>query len=221
MLAWRVRFPVAAALLALAATLVIAELRPAPAVTVPVAVAGRELAPGVPLAAADLRVVRMPPALVPSGAHPSVDTVVGQRLVVGAPAGLPIVHGLLAGDRLATAGPAGTVVAPVRLADPAVAALLRPGDRIDLLAAAGTADGEPAVHQLATRAIVLADPGSDSASAGASAGQDAGAGAIGGLLGGGADPGTGALTLVAVTPAEAAALAGAVGWANLSAVVVE
>lgn len=215
LLLWRLRFGVSAAFLGVAAALLVAELRPEPAVTVPVAVAARELSPGGALAAADLRVVRMPPALVPIGSHSTADDVVGQHLVVGAPAGLPIVDGLLAGNRLAAAGPDGTVVAPIRLADPAVAALLRPGDRVDLLAATGTADGQPAVRQLAGRAIVLADPGPRAASP-----ADAD-GTVGTLLGAGPDLGAGSLTLVAVTPAEAAALAGAVGWASLSAVVVQ
>ncbi|WP_407344455.1 flagellar biosynthesis protein FlgA [Pengzhenrongella phosphoraccumulans] len=213
LLAWRLRFPVAATLLGVAVALVVGRLSPAPTPTVPVVVAARLLAPGA-LVAADLRVVRLPPALVPRGSHRGADDVVGHELVIGAPPGLPIVDTLLAGDRLAAAGPAGSVVAPIRLADPAVAALLRPGDRIDVLAATGSADGEPVVRRLAERAIVLVRPGADAASTAANA--------IGGgiLSGGGADPGTGELTLVAVTPAEAADLAGASSWASLSAVVV-
>lgn len=198
--------------LGLATSLVVTELRPAPAPTVPVAVAAHDLAPGAALTAADARLVRMPAALVPRGSHRRTDDVVGRSLVVGAPRGLPIVDGLLAGDRLAAAGPPGTVVAPVRMADPAVAALLRPGDRIDLLAAASTADGEPVARRLARRALVLADPGPAT---------EEGAGPVGDLLGGRAAASAGALTLVAVTPAEAVALAGSVGWASLSAVVVE
>lgn len=219
LLAWRVRLPVAATFLGVAAALVVGQLRPEPAATVPVVVAARAIPSGGALTAVDLLVVAMPPALVPRGAHPDPVDVVGQQLLVGAPQGLPIVDGLLAGDRLAAAGPAGSVVAPIRLADPAVADLLRPGDRIDLLAAAGSADGEPAVRRLAERAIVLVNPGS---AAPTSADDDA---AVGGLLGGGTlDGGATAasrdLTLVAVTPAEAAALAGAASWASLSAVVV-
>ncbi|MGV8965537.1 MAG: SAF domain-containing protein [Cellulomonas sp.] len=220
LLAWRLRFPVAATLLGVAAALGVGQLRPAPAVTVPIVVAARELSPGGALTAADLRVVRLPPALVPRGAHPRPADVVGHRLVVAAPPGLPLVDALLAGDRLATAGPAGSVVAPIRLTDPAVAALLRPGDRIDVLAAAGSADGEPVVRRLAEHAIVLVNPGP-----GAPTTSDGGGGGAGGLLGGGTlGGGTGAasdeLTLVAVTPAEATALAGASSWAGLSAVVV-
>ena len=221
LLLWRARFPVAAALLGVATAQVVAELGPAPAPTVPVVVAEHALAAGATLAESDLRIVRMPVALVPGGSHPRTADLLGQPLVTGAPAGLAIVDGLLGGARLAGAGPPGTVVAPVRLADPAVAALLRPGDRIDLLAAAGTADGEPAARRLAERALVLAEPGR-----GPGAGQQQPARrptgtAVGGLLGGAPEPATGALTLVAVTPAEAAALAGSLGWSSLTAVVVK
>ena len=219
LLAWRARFPVAATLLGVAAALVVGQLRPAPAVTIPVVVAARAIAPGGALSAADLHVAAMPPALVPHGAHPDPADVVGHQLVVGAPPGLPIVDGLLAGDRLAAAGPAGSVVAPIRLADPAVADLLRPGDRIDVLAAAGSADGEPVVRLLAERAIVLVNPGSGATTAD---GDGTGGGGLlgGATLSGGTSEASGDLTLVAVTPTEAAALAGAASWASLSAVVV-
>ena len=209
---WRVRFPVAAALLGIATAQIVAELRPTPPPTVPVVVAALDLPPGAVIAAADVRVAAMPTTLVPGGSHVRADEVVGRALVVGAPVGLPIVGELLAGERFTAAGPPGTVVAPVRLADPAVAALLRPGDRIDLLATAGTASGEPTARHLADRALVLPDPRPVTE-------QDAGA--VGGLLGGGTEVTVGALTLVAVTPVEAAALAGSLGWASLSAVIVK
>ena len=211
---WRARFPVAAVLLGLAAAQVVAELRPPPRPTTQVVVAGRDLGAGGALTARDLRVVSIPTTLVPKGTHPRADGVVGDHLVTGVPAGLPIVDALLAGARLASAGPAGTVVAPVRLADPAVAALLRPGDRIDLLGAAATADGEPVARSLAARALVLGEPGPAPSG-------DAPGGGSGGLLSNGAPDAAGSLTLVAVTPAEAAALAGSVGWGNISAVLVE
>lgn len=212
LLLWRVRFPVAAVLLGTATAQIVAEMRPTPPPTVRVVVAALDLPPGAVIAAADVRVAAMPATLVPNGSHLRADDVVGRALVVGAPVGLPIVDELLAGARFAAAGPPGTVVAPVRLADPAVAALLRPGDRIDLLATAGTADGEPTARRLADRALVLPDPRPMTE-------QDANA--VGGLLGGGPEVTAGALTLVAVTPVEAAALAGSLGWASLSAVIVE
>ena len=194
----------AAALLGCATALVVGQVRPTPPPTVPVAVAARTLAPGAALADADVRLADLPAGLAPSGSHRHTADVVGRVLVVGTPVGLPIVDGLLAGQ--VSAVPPGTVLAPVRLTDPAVAALLRPGDRVDLLAAASAADGVPTARRLAERALVLPGP--------APAREP-----TSGLLGA-TDATSGVLTLVAVTPAEAAALAGAVGWASLSAVVV-
>jgi len=210
---WRIRFLVAAVALGLATAQVVAALSPPPPWTVPVVVANHDLTPGDRLSAGDVAVVDLPGALVPRGTHRRPEDVVGHALVIEVPAGLPLVDDLLAGAGLAHAGPVGTVVAPVRLADPAVAALLRPGDRIDLLASTSSADGEPSTRTLATRALVLADP-----SPVAAAGEGAGVGA---LLTGGQGDATGQLTVVAVSPAEAAALAGSTGWAALSAVLVK
>jgi len=204
LLLWRARFAVAAAALGCATALVVGELSPTPPPTVPVAVAARALAPGAALTAADVRIVDLPADLAPRGSHRRTGDVAGRSLVVAVPVGLPIVDGLLAGE--ASGSPPGTVLAPVRLTDPAVAALLRPGNRIDLLAGAAAADGVPTARRLAERALVLPGPPPSRASTG--------------LLGT-AETAAGTLTLVAVTPAEAAALAGAVGWASLSAVVVQ
>ncbi|CAN5198025.1 hypothetical protein BH11ACT1_BH11ACT1_05950 [soil metagenome] len=192
-LLWRARLPVAALLLGLACAVVVSELRPAPAQTSPVTVAADPLTAGHVLVASDLRLTDMPSALVPSGAPTTSEPLVGQTLAVGVPAGLPIVDGILVHDPVA--GPPGTVVVAVRLADPAVAGLLAPGTRVDVLAAAddgGTGRG------LARGALVLASPGR-----------------TGHEVEGSSPP-----VLLAVAPAEAAALAGAGPSALLSAVIV-
>jgi pilus assembly protein CpaB len=193
-LLWRARLPVTALLLGLACAVVVGELRPAPAETSPVPVASHPLAAGHVLVASDLRLAAMPSALVPSGAPTADDPLVGASLAVGVPAGLPIVDGLLVSDLVT--GPPGTVVAAVRLADPAVAALLAPGTRVDVLAA--TDDGAVG-RSLARRALVLAPPER------------------------GAHPADGSSppVLLAVGPDEAAVLAGAGPSALLSAVIVE
>jgi Flp pilus assembly protein CpaB len=204
---WRARLPVAAVLLGCAVALALADLRPAPPPRTPVVVTARALDAGAVLEAGDLAIARVPPDAVPDGAHADPDAVAGRVVVVAVPAGLPVVDALLRDDRLAAAAPPGTVVVPLRLADPGVADLLRPGDRVDLFAAATSATGEPVAQRLAERALVLPHP--------VSAPPD-----TPGLLGPAAEDG-GRLTLVAVAPADAAALAGAAGWAGISAVVVE
>lgn len=192
-LLWRARLPVAALLLGLACAVVVTELRPAPAQTSPVTVAADPLIAGHVLVASDLRRADMPSALVPSGAPTAAEPLVGQTLAVGVPAGLPLVDGVLVHDLVT--GPPGTVVAAVRLADPAIASLLAAGTRIDVLAAA---DDGGTGRALARGALVLASPGRTGHEA-----ED-----------------TSPPVLIAVDPAEAAALAGAGPSALLSAVIV-
>lgn len=205
---WRARLPVAAILVGCAAVLALADLRPAPPPRTPVVVAAGALGAGIPLTAGDLAIARLPPDAVADGAHGDLDDVVGRAVVVAVPAGLPVVDALLRDDGLGSSGPPGTVVAPVRLADPGVADLLRPGDRVDLFVTATSAAGAPVAERLAERALVLPHP---APLPGVSAG---------GLLGPAAEDG-GTLTLVAVAPDAAAALAGASAWAGISAVLVE
>ncbi len=205
---WRARLPFAATMVGCAAALALADLRPSPPPRTPVVVAARALEAGTPLASGDLVIARLPPDAVADGAHADPDAVVGRAVVVAVPAGLPVVDALLRDDRLASSGPPGTVVVPVRLADPGVADLLRAGDRVDLFATATSATGAPVAERLAERALVLPHPAPP-------AGPP-----TGGLLGPATADG-GRLTLVAVAPAQAAALAGASAWAGISAVVVE
>lgn len=201
-LLWRARLPLAAACLGLAALLAVDELRPAPAVTVDVLVAAHDLPAGATLTVADVRTAPLPPdAALPAARAEGHATLVGERTAVPVPEGLPLVPGVLAGGRLS--GPPGTVVTAVRLADAAVARLLAPGDRVDVLAA--SAQGGPGTT-VARRALVLPSPG------------DAAGGT--GLLGGPTSAAESAPLMVAVRPEEAAAVAGAAGTADLSAVVV-
>jgi pilus assembly protein CpaB len=104
--------------------------------------AARDLAAGTTLTASDVRPVLAPVGLVPAGAIHSANQVVG-RVVSGAMRrGEPLTDARLVGAALA-AGllPPATVAVPVRLADAQAAALLRAGDRIDILASA--VDGVP------------------------------------------------------------------------------
>jgi Flp pilus assembly protein CpaB len=202
---WRARFVVVALCLGVAAASTLDALRPAPPVTVPVVVASHDVDAGTPLTAADVEVRRLPSDLAPDRSFRRTSDVVGSPTAVPIGAGLPVAPGLLVGDDVH--GPPGTVVTAVRFADPAVAGLLRPGMRVDVVAATpeGTVDGTVAV-----RALVLPLP---------AAGPDPGGGA--GLLGGS----TGSAVeqppvLLAVSSDEATALAGAAASALLSPVVV-
>ena len=96
--------------------------------TVDVAVTARDLAPGVPLGADDVRLVAVPASLVPAGAVSERDAL-GRALAGAARSGE-----FLTDARLSPADPDVSSVA-VRLADAGVVALLRPGSRVDVVGA--------------------------------------------------------------------------------------
>lgn len=114
------------------------------------------------------------PAGCPPGAVPAVaPTPTGGTGAVGAPAGggVPPGGGVPAGgDRRAAALPlpAGAVGVPIRLAEPAALAVLRPGARVDLLVVPG-GGAAGAATLLAQRALVLDVVGAAGAVDGSSA----------------------------------------------------
>lgn len=109
-----------------------AALPPEPP-TVAVVVARSQLRGGVALTADDLEVRRMTVDDAPQGFLGEVATLTGRTLAA------PVAQGqVLTGLALVRAGPAvgpGNVVAPLRLADAGVVALLQAGDRLDVLGA--------------------------------------------------------------------------------------
>jgi pilus assembly protein CpaB len=130
--------------------------------TVPVAVAATDLAAGEVLAAADLTTVRLPPDAAPAGTAATPDELTGQVLAAPVRSGEAVTDVRVVGPRLWSRVPEGTVAAPVRLADLAVATLLRAGDRVDVLGTAGDAGGgEPVVQVVADDALVLSSPAAD------------------------------------------------------------
>ncbi|MFI2753311.1 RcpC/CpaB family pilus assembly protein [Cellulomonas sp. P22] len=203
LLLWRARLLIAATLVGGACAVTVAELRPPPAPADLVVVAARSLAAGAVLGARDLATARLPRDAAPSGAASTSNDLLGRTVAVDVPAGLPLVEGVVAAPVLE--GPPGTVVAPVRFADQGVAALLTPGTRVDVLAAAS--DGaDQGGRSLARSALVLAGPADATTATG-----------LGGL---GDTSGQAPPVLLAVSPADAEALAGAGSWATLSPVIV-
>jgi Flp pilus assembly protein CpaB len=79
-------------------------------------------------------------------------------LAGGVRAGEPITDARLVGAGLTALLPEGEVAAPIRLADLAVAGLVRTGDRVDVLA---TAPDASAAEVVAAGALVLAATGAD------------------------------------------------------------
>lgn len=158
---------IAGALVVLAA---VAALRPDPADgRADVVVFAHDLAPGVELTAADLRIESRSATSIPDGSQSDPGPLLGSTLAGPARRGEVLTDVRLLGPRLAeaTAGPDARVV-PLRLADAALLDLVRPGDVVDVLAAdsstpGGSADEQPRV--VAMNAIVvlvsaeLASPG--------------------------------------------------------------
>jgi pilus assembly protein CpaB len=99
-----------------------------------VPVAARDIAGGTVLGPADVRMVDLPTTAVPGGALPSTAAAVGRTLGGAVRRGEPLTDARVVGPGLARlAGGPGAVAVPMRLADPAVAALLRPGDHVDVV----------------------------------------------------------------------------------------
>jgi pilus assembly protein CpaB len=149
---------IAAGLLALSALLL--ALQPPPEAEAgpaegPAVVAATDLAAGTALAAGDLTVVRLPVALMPAGVAVDPVTLAGRRLAGSVRAGEVLTDVRLVGPGLTAGLPGDQVAAPVRLADLAVAGLVRTGDRVDVLA---TAPDATAAEVVAGDALVLAAP---------------------------------------------------------------
>ena len=119
-----------------------------------IVVATRDLPPGAVLSAADVGVRGVPPGLVPSGALVRAGDATGQSLAAAVRAGEPLTDVRLLGpaETRLTSGDSDAVAVAVRLADPAVAELLHPGSRVDVVTAG---DGQAAAGVLATDATVL------------------------------------------------------------------
>jgi Flp pilus assembly protein CpaB len=138
----------------------VAALRPDPADgRADVVVFAHDLAPGVELTTADLRIESRSKTTIPDGSQADPATLVGSTLAGPARRGEVITDVRLLSPRLAeaTAGPDARVV-PLRLADAALLDLIRPGDVVDVLAAdsatpGGAVDEQPRV--VATDAVVV------------------------------------------------------------------
>lgn len=184
-------------------------LRPADPSTVAVVVAARDLPTGHRLAAEDLAIALVPESLLPVGTTADPETLSGVALAAPALRGEPVSGARLVPSLPALAAPPGTVPTPVRFADPAAVGLLSAGLAVDVLAArsigmdeaVGVAFPGPA-RVLAADALVLAvladGPGPDE------------------TLPLTADAASASLVVLALTPDQALAVAGAEPTSRLS-----
>src|SRR5213080_623274 len=123
--------------------------------------AARDLSGGSPLGSDDVRAVALPIGSVPSGALRSDAPVAGRLLAAPMRRGEPLTDVRLLGPSLLTALPEpGLVAVPVRVADgSAAAALVHPGDVVDVLAVddpvSGRDGGRPATVAAAVRVVAV------------------------------------------------------------------
>jgi Flp pilus assembly protein CpaB len=146
----------AGALVILAA---VAALRPDPAhERTDVVIAARDLAPGIELGAADVRLETRTATTIPDGAQTDLAAVVGSTLAGPARRGEALTDVRLLSPRLAesAAGPNARIV-PLHLDDTALLDLIRPGDVVDVLGAGPDAGvgGDARPEVVATDAVVV------------------------------------------------------------------
>lgn len=155
------------AVLAAVATVLtaLAALAPPVPATSTVVRARTALAGGVVLAEDDLEAVALPREGLPERAEGDLDALVGRRLAAPVPRHQVLTPVALSASQAVVAG---HVLAPVRLADADVVALLRPGDRVDVIATASDG-GATATVVRSVRVVTVppSDPDDPGASPGA------------------------------------------------------
>lgn len=150
----RHRVLLSAGLIAGAVASGLSAVAPAAPATAPVLVAARDLPAGTTLAPDDLVAAAVPREQVPSGALADEVAAAGQVLAGPVRRGEALTDVRLLGAALLPAG--SSVAVPVRVAEPATAALVAAGDRVDVLSAAP--EGGLAARLVASGLSVLAVP---------------------------------------------------------------
>ncbi|ASR38116.1 hypothetical protein BAY61_27380 [Prauserella marina] len=116
----------------------------------------RDLPLGTTLHASDVKSVMIPESLRPAGALDNPASVEGRTLAGLARAGEPLTDARLLGP---STSPPGTATVPVRLADAAIAGLLRTGATVDVVALGSDSQAGNAVATDAKVLTVLSPPG--------------------------------------------------------------
>jgi Flp pilus assembly protein CpaB len=209
-------------------------LAPAPPRLVPVVVATHDIAAGHRLAAGDVRVAGWLPGTGPRRAVAQAAGAVGRVSAGPLAAGSAVTEADLLGPGLLTGQPPGLLAVPVRVAESAAAGLVRRGDRVDVIAVAGSggaagagasggSGGSGASLAVVTGVVVLADPAggetggdSDGLSGSFSGSFSGGLSGGAGGLGGSALDGTVVVVGVPLGDAERLASAQATGRLSLA-----
>ncbi|MFC9332612.1 Flp pilus assembly protein CpaB [Arthrobacter sp. NPDC057009] len=193
-----------ALLLCAAAGIAVHQLTPAPALTVSVLAAARDLPAGANLSGSDLKPVSVPPALVPDGTFAHNPGVTGKQLAAPLRKGQLLTDAQLVGPGLLTGAPPGSAAVPLRMADPSSIQLVSPGQLVNVVLTSGNGYEQASASKVLARSVpVLWTSGQESQGS-----QWLAAGDSDGLL------------VVAATPDQAGALAGASTQGKLFFVLV-
>lgn len=160
---------IAAVLAAAAVAGVVAAARPAPAPTVRGVVVATDLAAGHVLRAEDVSALDVSPDLMPAGAVAAGQVPVGRVVASPLRAGQVLTDTAVLAPSLLDGHPPGTVLATIRVVDPAATAAVRPGDRVSVVGADLMGGGGADI--LAARVRVVALPDSEAGAIQSGTGQ--------------------------------------------------
>lgn len=193
-----------ALLLCGAAGIAVHELTPAPAHTVSALAAARDLPAGATLGSADLAAVNVLPSMLTAGTFTEAIGLNGKHLAAPLRKGQLLTDAQLVGPGLLTGAPPGSAAVPLRMADPSSIRLVSPGQLVSVVLTSGSGYEQKAASKvLATAVPVLWTSAQEG-----QGGQWLSSGDSDGLM------------VVAATPPQASALAGASTQGKLFFVLV-
>lgn len=108
---------------------------------------------------------------MPDGAVTSAESATGGRLGAPLRRGSPVTDAALLGPGLLTGAPRDRSAVPLRVADPAVLRVLRPGDRVDVVLARGDDAGAAGPARTVARSVTVLWTSSTSTGAAPAAGM--------------------------------------------------
>lgn len=180
------------------------QLTPAPADSLTVLAAARDLPAGASLTAADVAAVQIPPRMMAAGSLRVNAEAMGKQLAAPLRKGQLLTDAQLLGPGLLAGTPPGSAAVPLRMADPSSIQLVSPGQLVNVvLTRTNGYDQQAPSEVLATAVPVLWTSGQ-----GGKTGEWLGTGETDGLI------------VVAADPAQAARLAGASTQGKLFFVLV-
>ncbi|MFJ5698308.1 RcpC/CpaB family pilus assembly protein [Arthrobacter sp. NPDC093139] len=193
-----------ALLLCAAAGVTVHQLTPAPAHTSPALAAARDIPAGATLGGSDVAAVNVPPHMLSTGTLTNAAQLSGKQLAAPLRKGQLLSDTQLVGPGLLIGSPPGSAAVPLRMADPSSIQLVSPGMLIDVVLTSGPGLDQQSPSKVLAKAV----PVLWTSAREGQGGQWLAAGDSDGLM------------VVAATPAQASALAGASTQGKLFFVLV-